>query len=65
MKFFFPLTNSLNVRESSNFVESDLNKSLKSIFISLALTSLNNLCRANPFSLAKNSFNLSVDSKPI
>ena len=61
----FPLTNSLNVRLSSDFVESNLNKSLKSKLVSLPFTSLSNLCRANPFPLEKNSFNLSDDSMPI
>ncbi len=62
---FFPLTNSLNVRASSKFIESDLINSFKSKFKSFVLTSLNNLCKANPFPLANNSFNLSDDSESI
>ncbi len=63
--FFFPLTNSLNVRESSNFIESSLIKSFNSRLTSLGLNSLNNLCKANPLSAAKSSFNLSEFSESI
>jgi len=55
----FPLTNSLNVRESRSFVESSFLNSFISIFISLTPTSLNNLCSVNPFPLANSSFHLS------
>lgn len=59
------LTNSLSVRESSNFAESIFINSFISKFKSLGFNSLNNLCRVNSFPSANSSFNLPDDSRSI